>query len=600
MDVVFVLDGSDSVTPVNFDKVKKFTADIVNQFDLGQAKVHVGVIEFSTFIGRVIQLGQVNNLDMLRFLISNISMSNDGTGTHKALKRMREMFRERGRPEVPRIGVVITDGLSVSPYLTKEEARLLHLDGIVTFAVGIEGDKTFQTELEYIASSAENVLRVVDFDALPLNLSFTLCSIAATAGTTTQPTSSIVPERIGESSGKNDGYVDADRHFQVHSTDCTKYVEVVPGVGGAVTFVKSCSFGLFWDEISLTCVNSTQANCFNDPCKRFSPGYTYSMNDLCSGFWTCLDRKSFPACCTLGYRFDPGQGCVSDQACVDACPPKDNTLIDPLQDCRKWADPQDSQSYIEETHDRNISRPCAPGSSFDQSACGCTHHVTNDAIVNTTPRPQTNFCRDELYLKFNKGQEGNINGFKDFSGQNIHVAQRDVVISDRGDGMVEMNGNSSCLNVWRFSNIEYRSLRISLKFLALQYEDPDTQTKYQALLSNCFYKSCSASVAIVLDRINHVIGVQTQTAGTGSYIWWHPAKYQVDVVNDVILSFDQKGTSINFSLNKENRKQFIQEMVLMRQTGIVIGAGGLYNYFKGFIDEIKIQLCNGDPPVDVS
>nr|XP_022308913.1 protein PIF-like [Crassostrea virginica] len=405
MDVVFVLDGSDSVTPVNFDKVKKFTADIVNQFDLGQAKVHVGVIEFSTFIGRVIQLGQVNNLDMLRFLISNISMSNDGTGTHKALKRMREMFRERGRPEVPRIGVVITDGLSVSPYLTKEEARLLHLDGIVTFAVGIEGDKTFQTELEYIASSAENVLRVVDFDALPLNLSYTLCSIAATAGTTTQPTSSIVPERIGESSGKNDGYVDADRHFQVHSTDCTKYVEVVPGVGGAVTFVKSCSFGLFWDEISLTCVNSTQANCFNDPCKRFSAGYTYSMNDLCSGFWTCLDRKSFPACYTLGYRFDPVQGCVSDQACVDACPPKDNTLIDPLQ-----------------------------------------------------------ACRDELYLKFNKGQEGNINGYKDFSGQNIHVAQRDVVISDQGDGMVEMNGNSSCLNIWRFSNIEYRSLRISLKF----------------------------------------------------------------------------------------------------------------------------------------
>ena len=29
-------------------------------------------------------------------------------------------------------------------------------------------------------------------------------------------------------------------------------------------------------------------------------------------------------------------------------------------------------------------------------------------------------------------------------------------------------------------------------------------------------------------------------------------------MNDVILSFDQKGTSINFSLNKENRKQFIQ------------------------------------------
>lgn len=59
------------------------------------------------------------------------------------------------------------------------------------------------------------------------------------------------------------GYVDDGRHFQVHSSDCTKYVEVVPGVGGTLTFIKSCSFGLFWDEISLTCVNSTQADCFN-------------------------------------------------------------------------------------------------------------------------------------------------------------------------------------------------------------------------------------------------------------------------------------------------------------------------------------------------
>lgn len=175
MDVVFVLDGSDSVTRVNFDKVKKFTSDIIDEFDLSPAKVRVGVIEFSTFIGRVIELGQISSLPLLKFLISNISMSNDGTGTHKALKRMREMFQERGRPEVPRIGVVITDGLSVSPYLTKEEARLLHLDGVITFAVGIEGDKTFQTELEYIASRKENALRVLDFDALPRNLSSSLC-----------------------------------------------------------------------------------------------------------------------------------------------------------------------------------------------------------------------------------------------------------------------------------------------------------------------------------------------------------------------------------------------------------------------------------------
>ncbi|XP_052692766.1 protein PIF-like isoform X1 [Crassostrea angulata] len=600
MDVVFVLDGSDSVTRVNFDKVKKFTSDIIDEFDLSPVKVRVGVIEFSTFIGRVIELGQISSLPLLKFLISNISMSNDGTGTHKALKRMREMFQERGRPEVPRIGVVITDGLSVSPYLTKEEARLLHLDGVITFAVGIEGDKTFQTELEYIASRKENALRVLDFDALPRNLSSSLCIIAAPPEITTNPTSSIVPDRIGESSGKNDGYVDDGRHFQVHSSDCTKYVEVVPGVGGTLTFIKSCPFGLFWDEISLTCVNSTQADCFNEPCRRYSSGYTYPMDGICSGFWTCFDRKSLPACCTMGHMFEPGRGCVTDPTCVTPCPPRQDTVTDQLQVCKRWANPNDSRTYLEEIHNRNISRPCAPGSSFDQSACGCTHHVTDDTVITPpTSKPNTSLCRDELYLKFNKGKEGNVNGFKDFSGRNIHVAQRDVVISALGDGMMKMNGNSSCLNIWRFSNIEYRSLMIYLKFIAMRSDDDPTQTKYQVLLSNCYYKSCSASVAIVLDRINHVIGVQTQTAGTGSYIWWHPVKYQVDIVNNVTLSFDHKGTNINFSLNKQNRKQFIQEMVLLRQTGIVIGAGGMYNNFKGYIDQIRIHHCNGDPPTEI-
>lgn len=59
------------------------------------------------------------------------------------------------------------------------------------------------------------------------------------------------------------GFVDESRHFLVHPADCTKYIEVVPGTKGAVTFVKSCSFGLFWDAMSLACVNSTHTDCSN-------------------------------------------------------------------------------------------------------------------------------------------------------------------------------------------------------------------------------------------------------------------------------------------------------------------------------------------------
>lgn len=55
--MVFVLDGLDSVICVNFDKVKKFILDIIDEFDLLLVKVWVGVIEFFIFIGRVIEFG---------------------------------------------------------------------------------------------------------------------------------------------------------------------------------------------------------------------------------------------------------------------------------------------------------------------------------------------------------------------------------------------------------------------------------------------------------------------------------------------------------------------------------------------------------------
>lgn len=55
--MVFVLDGLDSVICVNFDKVKKFILDIIDEFDLLLVKVWVGVIEFLIFIGRVIEFG---------------------------------------------------------------------------------------------------------------------------------------------------------------------------------------------------------------------------------------------------------------------------------------------------------------------------------------------------------------------------------------------------------------------------------------------------------------------------------------------------------------------------------------------------------------
>lgn len=69
----------------------------------------------------------------------------------------------------------------------------------------------------------------------------------------------------------------------------------------------------------------------SEPCRIYSSGYTYPMDGMCSGFWTCFDRKSLPACCSMGHRFEPGRGCVIDQTCVTPCPPKQDSITDQLQ-----------------------------------------------------------------------------------------------------------------------------------------------------------------------------------------------------------------------------------------------------------------------------
>lgn len=69
----------------------------------------------------------------------------------------------------------------------------------------------------------------------------------------------------------------------------------------------------------------------SEPCRRYSPGYTYPMDGVCSGFWTCFDRKSLPACCIMGHRFKQGQGCVTDPTCVTPCAPRQGTVTDQLQ-----------------------------------------------------------------------------------------------------------------------------------------------------------------------------------------------------------------------------------------------------------------------------
>lgn len=75
------------------------------------------------------------------------------------------MFSTQGRPGVPRVGVIITDGMSKNPRDTAKESELARTEGIKLYAVGVS-NLIAENELKSIASNGTRVLSVSSFDQL--------------------------------------------------------------------------------------------------------------------------------------------------------------------------------------------------------------------------------------------------------------------------------------------------------------------------------------------------------------------------------------------------------------------------------------------------
>ncbi|TNN51746.1 Collagen alpha-6(VI) chain [Liparis tanakae] len=181
-DIIFLVDGSTSITLSKFRSMQKFMGSMVNQTTVGKDLTRFGVILYSNEPKSVFALKTYNSKREVLKAISALKSPYGDTYTGRALAYSLEFFSDahggRAALQVPQILVVITDGDATDRNSLLPPSVALQDKGISVFSIGVEGAN--RTQLEIMSGhDTSRVFYVDNFDALETlytNISHVLCN----------------------------------------------------------------------------------------------------------------------------------------------------------------------------------------------------------------------------------------------------------------------------------------------------------------------------------------------------------------------------------------------------------------------------------------
>lgn len=129
--------------------MKDFTKSFISKSSIGQDKVHIGVMQYSTNTRLEFDLTTHYNLEGMLNTIDDMTPIKTRTHTGRAITEVSQYFdAARGRrPGVKQWLVVMTDGKSRDS--VKEPAQALRAKGVVIYAIGV--DKANSSKLSDIS-----------------------------------------------------------------------------------------------------------------------------------------------------------------------------------------------------------------------------------------------------------------------------------------------------------------------------------------------------------------------------------------------------------------------------------------------------------------
>ncbi|XP_041102660.1 collagen alpha-6(VI) chain-like [Polyodon spathula] len=166
-DIVFLIDGSTSISSMDFQTMKEFLKTMVINFDIRPNGVKIGVAQFSHLYEKNFYLSSFSDRSTFQNQIEKIKQLTGNTYTASALRNVKEFFTtsagSRKSEGVEQILLVITDGFSQENDVY-QAAEDLRQDGITIFALGIGNIDVYQ--LIQIAGTPDRKFMVQNFNEL--------------------------------------------------------------------------------------------------------------------------------------------------------------------------------------------------------------------------------------------------------------------------------------------------------------------------------------------------------------------------------------------------------------------------------------------------
>ncbi|KAL3060006.1 hypothetical protein OYC64_014577 [Pagothenia borchgrevinki] len=162
LELIFVIDSSESVGPDNFNLVKDFVNSLIDRASVSRDTTRVGVVVYSHINMVVVSLRQEATRDEIKSAVRSMTYLGEGTFTGSAIKQANQVFKG-ARAGVRKMAIIITDGQADKrdKVSLKSAVSEAHGSDIEMFVIGLvnESDplyEEFKKEINLMASDPDS------------------------------------------------------------------------------------------------------------------------------------------------------------------------------------------------------------------------------------------------------------------------------------------------------------------------------------------------------------------------------------------------------------------------------------------------------------